>query len=393
MKRIALINPRYGLEASGSAEYYTRMIAEHLANRYEVEVLTTKAIDPTTWKDWYARDIEIIRGVTVRRFPVEQLRARNFASFCADYLQDLSAGHPSLTKERIWFEKQGPFSPACVHYIRKHRRDYNAFLFVGYDNYLTMAGLPEAGDRAILIPAAQEHPCFHFLSCESLFQMPRAFVFLTDEERKLVRQRFPRTEMIPCDVMGTGVDVPRQVDSHAFQRQYGLDSPYLLYVGKIDEKKDCPMMIRYFLEYQKRTESNLKLVLAGKELCRVPAHPDILPLGFISEEEKYQAIAGAKALLIPARQGRMPITLLESMTLSVPVLVNGTSDVLRNHCIRSNAGLYYRNYFEFEGAVQYLFQHPVAYMQLCNNAKAYITRFYDWNEIMRKFDGLIQRRR
>ena len=71
MKRIALVNQRYGLEVNGGSEYYTRMIAERLANRYEVEVLTTKAVDYTTWKDWYARDVETIHGVTVRRFPLD----------------------------------------------------------------------------------------------------------------------------------------------------------------------------------------------------------------------------------------------------------------------------------------------------------------------------------
>ena len=45
MKRIALVNQRYGMEVNGGSEYYTRMIAERLANRYEVEVLTTKAVD------------------------------------------------------------------------------------------------------------------------------------------------------------------------------------------------------------------------------------------------------------------------------------------------------------------------------------------------------------
>ena len=48
MKRIALVHPRYGLEISGGSETYARKIAEHLANRYEVEVLTTKAVDSAT---------------------------------------------------------------------------------------------------------------------------------------------------------------------------------------------------------------------------------------------------------------------------------------------------------------------------------------------------------
>ena len=60
MKRIAFVNQRYGLEVNGGSEYYTRLMAERLAKYYEVDVLTTKAVDYTTWKDWYVRDVETI---------------------------------------------------------------------------------------------------------------------------------------------------------------------------------------------------------------------------------------------------------------------------------------------------------------------------------------------
>lgn len=62
MKRIAFVNQRYGLEVNGGSEYYTRLMAERLAKYYEVDVLTTKAVDYTTWKDWYVRDVETING-------------------------------------------------------------------------------------------------------------------------------------------------------------------------------------------------------------------------------------------------------------------------------------------------------------------------------------------
>ena len=248
MKRIALVNQRYGLEVNGGSEYYTRMIAERLANRYEVEVLTTKAVDYTTWKDWYARDVETIHGVTVRRFPVEKLRARDFNSYNEKYLQEAAAGQRSGAKERIWFEKQGPYSPACIQYIRQHKNDYDVFIFVTYLYYLTVAGLPEVAEKSILIPTAHEEPYLHFLTYESLFTKPKAFIFLTDEERKLVRRTFPRTEPIPCDVMGTGVDIPCTPDAGKFRRQYGIQDEYLIYVGRIDEGKECPMLFRYFME-------------------------------------------------------------------------------------------------------------------------------------------------
>ena len=263
MKRIALVHPRYGLEISGGSETYARKIAEHLANRYEVEVLTTKAVDSATWKDWYVRDVEMIRGVTVRRFSVQQMRARDFQAFDEAYLAELAQGRSNLVTEKEWFEKHGPYAPDLIRYLQRYRETYGAILFLSDANYLTYAGLPLAGNRAIFIPMAQDTPFLRFSTLESLYQKPRAFVFLSEEERLLVRRRFPLSEPIPCAVMGLGMDVPRQVDTGTFRRQYGLDGEYLLYVGQVDEKKECPMLMRYFMEFQKRTGSKLKLVLAG----------------------------------------------------------------------------------------------------------------------------------
>ena len=145
MKRIALVHPRYGLEISGGSETYARKIAEHLANRYEVEVLTTKAVDSATWKDWYVRDVEMIRGVTVRRFSVQQMRARDFQAFDEAYLAELAQGRSNLVTEKEWFEKHGPYAPALIRYLQRYRETYGAILFLSDANYLTYAGLPLAG--------------------------------------------------------------------------------------------------------------------------------------------------------------------------------------------------------------------------------------------------------
>ena len=131
-----------------------------------------------------------------------------------------------------------------------------------------------------------------------IFEMPRAYIFLTDEERELVMAKFD-IENKPYDVMGVGVDVPENIDGNIFKKKYGLDE-YLIYVGRIDLGKECPRMFEYFMEYKKRNKNSLKLVLMGKAVIDIPQHPDIINLGFVSDEDKFNGIKGAKALLLPS---------------------------------------------------------------------------------------------
>ena len=224
-----------------------------------------------------------------------------------------------------------------------------------------------------------------------MFGAADAFVFLTDEEKDLVHSIF-HNEDVPYEVCGVGVDVPSEVSADRFRKkysQYNLDN-YIIYVGRIDEGKDCPRLFRYFMEYKKRNKnSDLKLVLMGKAVCDIPKHPDIINLGFVTDEDKFDGISGAKALMLPSKFESLSISVLEAMTLSKPVIVNGICDVLKGHCIKSNGGLYYKNFFEFEGCLNYLYEHPDVYEIMCKNARKYVDDYFQWDDIMKKFDDII----
>ncbi|WP_303803746.1 glycosyltransferase family 4 protein [Ruminococcus flavefaciens] len=388
MKRIALVNQRYGLEVNGGSEYYTRLIAERLASEFEVDVITTKALEYTTWENYYKADEEDINGVHVLRFPVEKLRAKDFNEFNGRYLNSGIANYNVETEEK-WFEKQGPYSPAAINYIRENKDKYDIFIFVTYLYYLTVKGLPEVAEKSILIPTAHEEPFIHFKTYENFFKLPKAFVFLTDEEKALVQGLFDCKDK-PCRVMGTGVEVPCEPDETGFRSKYGIEGDYIIYVGRIDEGKCCPELFRYFQEYKKRRpDSGLKLVLMGKPVCEIPKDKDIMSLGFVSEEDKFSGISGAKCLVLPSAFESLSISVLEAMTLSVPVIVNGVCEVLKGHCVKSNGGLYYTDYFEFEGVLDYIFSHPEEYSIMRRNAKAYIDSNYRWEVIMRNFSEMI----
>jgi len=78
-KKIAIVVQRYGAEVNGGSETYARMIAEHLAPHFEVEVLTTCALDYVTWANHFPAGVSEENGVKLRRFEVD--RERNMEKF------------------------------------------------------------------------------------------------------------------------------------------------------------------------------------------------------------------------------------------------------------------------------------------------------------------------
>ncbi len=386
-KKIAIINQRYGLEVNGGSELYSRQIAERLIAKYDVEVLTSCAVEYVKWSNYYKEGVETINGVTVRRFKTVHERIPKIFSALDSYM--LSNPDADVETSDKWIENMGPYCPELVEYVDEHQDEYEAIIVVTYLYYTAVKSIVRIKDKAIFIPTAHQEPFIHFDMYKKVFGAADAFVFLTDEEKDLVHAIF-HNEDVPYEVMGVGVDVPAQVDSERFKKKYNLDE-YIIYVGRIDEGKDCPRLFKYFLEYKKRNKNNLKLVLMGKAVCDIPKSPDIISLGFVSDEDKFDGIKGAKALILPSKFESLSISVLEAMTLSIPVIVNGICDVLKGHCVKSNGGLYYKNYFEFEGCVNYMLEHPEEYEMLCANARKYVEDYFQWDDIMKKFDRIIER--
>jgi glycosyltransferase involved in cell wall biosynthesis len=259
---------------------------------------------------------------------------------------------------------------------------------VTYAYYITVRAIEEVKEKAILIPTAHHEAQLYFRLYEDVFSAPRAFVFNTEDERKLVHRTFNNQD-ISSDIVGVGVDIPTVVNSDMFKTKYNLGS-YILYAGRIHYGKNCPELFDYFIRYKNRYPSALKLVLMGRQDIDIPAHPDILSLGFVSEEDKINIMANAKMLVLPSVCESLSIVVLESMALGVPVVVNGHCEVLRGHCLRSNGGLFYMDHYEFGGCINHLLLNDGIYKEMSKNAGEYVEEYYRWDVVTSKLRGLIE---
>ncbi|WP_292374024.1 glycosyltransferase family 4 protein [Methanosarcina sp. UBA411] len=383
--KVALVAQRYGLEVNGGAEFHCRLIAEHLSKYCEVEVLTTCAIDYTTWKNDYPEGVETLNGVQIRRFPVDYERdVLKFNKFSEKIFGKIH----NYEDEIEWMKLQGPYSTKFLNYIKNTKDDYTCFIFFTYLYCTTFFGLPLVKEKALLVPTAHDEPPIYLSIFNSLFNCPRKFIYNTEEEKNFVISKF-RVSNIPSDVVGVGIDIPDKIDTASFVQKYNLDN-FIVYVGRVEESKGCQELFDYFLRYKKEKKSSIKLALMGKQIMKIPQNPDIISLGFVTEQDKFNGIKSAKLLIMPSKYESLSMVLLESWLCNTPVLVNGKCDVLKGQCIRGNAGLYYENYEEFEACLDILLASDEMRNAMGKNGMKFVLQNYSWENIEKKYISILQ---
>jgi glycosyltransferase involved in cell wall biosynthesis len=379
--KLALVVQRYGLEINGGAELHCRWIAEHLKRFAETEVLTTKAIDYITWKNHFPSDEEVISGIRVRRFPVT--RPRHPEKF--GRLQNHLVCHEHSDADELrWLDEEGPLAPSLIAYIKEREKEYDYFIFFSYRYYHSYWGIQAVPSKSILVPTAEHDPVIGLRIFTDLFRKPRAFIYNSVEERRMINA-VSHNESVFGDVVGVGSEVPAAPSADAFRQEHQLKAPYIIYIGRIDENKGCHKLFEYFIRFKKEAPSDLKLVLAGSTVMRVPAHPDILYLGFMREDDKFNALAGAEFLVMPSFFESLSMVTLEAWALGKPVLANALCDVLKGQCLRSNGGLFYENYPEFREGLRLLLSSPRLRQALGANGRGYFDANYRWDVIEKKY--------
>jgi len=378
---IAFVVQRYGLEINGGAELHCRWVAEHMRKYMPVEVLTSCAHDYITWRNHYPESEEVINDIRVRRFPVTKPRRPERFGRLQNYILE----HEHREKDELaWLEEEGPTSPKLIHFIRKHESDYDYFIFFSYRYYHAYWGIHTVPGKSILVPTAEHDPVIHLKIFRDLFRMPRAFIYNSEEERVMI-QTLSRNQSVPGLVVGVGTEVPSSFSAERFRQKHGVDGPYMIYVGRIDQNKGCPHLFDHFLRFKKDTGSDIKLVLIGNTVLKIPSHPDVRHLGFLPEEDKFDALSGAELLVMPSFYESLSMVTLEAWALGRAVLANAHCEVLKGQCQRSNGGLYYENYPEFREALKLLLASPRLRAVLGENGKAYYDANYTWDIIETKY--------
>jgi glycosyltransferase involved in cell wall biosynthesis len=77
--------------------------------------------------------------------------------------------------------------------------------------------------------------------------------------------------------------------------------------------------------------------------------------------------------------------MMEAWLSQTPCLVNENCVVTREHIMRSGGGLYFANYADFEGALNYFLNNDEMRRRMGEDGRKYVLNNFSWETIIQKY--------
>lgn len=388
MKKIGFVVPWFGDNISGGAEMETREVAAHLHNAgADIEILTTCVRDfNSDWNTNYFRagEYESEKGIKIKRFEVRKRDSKAFDSVNFKLMNN----QPITLEEEDIFLNEMINSPKLYEYIKQHEDEYSVFVYIPYMFGTTYSGVKACPEKAVLIPCFHDESYAYMKRFREVFPKAAGMIFNARPESQLAENIYKFSESnTKTIIMGIGMDTDIKTYPEDFRKKFKINDPFILYAGRKDSGKNVHTLIKYFGEYIKRNQRKIKLVLIGGGNIEIPSEikSDVIDLGFIDIQDKYNACGAAMLMCQPSENESFSLVIMESWLCKRPVLVNERCAVTHNFVSESNGGLYFNNYFDFEGCVNYISSHPDIADIMGQNGKKYVESNFDWNIITKKY--------
>lgn len=386
-KQIAIVVHRFHESIVGGSEALAWQYANLLSDEFQVDVITTTALDYTSWANVLPPGCEVKQNINIHRFPVTIGRTPYWHKIHYRLQQDFRDLNYSLTKlenlrhipwsialQEEFIRYQGPYSEPLLSFLKNRWSDYKSIIVVTYlypTTYFAIDQVPSS--RVLLVPTLHDEPPAYLSAYKYMAQKVRSIIWLTSAEKRFGEHLWGE---LPGRVVSMGVET---VPYSPFKTEH----PYLLYCGRIDPSKGCNDLINFFIRFKKSNSSDLQLILTGKDEMGIPEHSDIKFLGFVSSEEKFQLMAGASIFVMPSPYESLSLVTLEAMAQRTPVLVNGSCQVLVDHVLHSGCGKIYQDYDSFSSAVQELIVEQNRTTEMGEMAREYVVKNYAHNNVQR----------
>jgi len=387
-QKIAFVAPRHGPGVIGGAEAVIGEAARGFSARgWDVEILTTCAIDHFTWKNEFPPGVSAEDGIVIRRFPavISTARATRQRVEAA-----IHAGHEiTLEYQSLWMNDDVRV-PDLYHHLLAHGRDYRAVVFAPYLFWPTFAGAQVCPERTILMPCFHDEPYVRLELFRPLFSGVRGLWFLSEPERDAAQRYFrlpPRHA-----VTGAGVPVPASYDPDGFRARHGITTPYVLYAGRREGGKRWEWLLDAFAAAVHQHDLPLSLLTVGFGEVRPPTSiaDRVIDLGFVSDDERNDAIAAASAYVQPSSNESFSRTVMEAWLAGTPVLAYGASEVVSWHVERADAGLTFDDEAELSQCLRFIADQPAVARELAGSGRQYVLDNYQWDGVLDRMERSVE---
>ncbi|MGB8452464.1 MAG: glycosyltransferase family 4 protein [Anaerocolumna sp.] len=388
MKPIAFVIPWYGDNIRGGAEMECNHLAHCFASaNIEVEVFTTCVKDAAS-----DRGVNILKegvrtenGILVRRFKV---RERNVDNFNRANLKLFNNQPVTLEEEEMYF-KEDINSPDMYKYVNKHKSEYQYFIFMPYLYGPTYYGSQQCPDNCVIIPCFHDESYAYMELTKDRMRTFKGMIFLSKPERDLAYELYDLSN-VKTAVLGAYVESEwhNNCNKDEFRVKYKIESDFILYAGRKDAGKKADELVDFFIRYKKTNpHRNIKLVFIGGGQLEIPKNfeSEIIDIGFVSVEDKHNALAAATFLCNPSHFESFSIVIMESWLAKRPVLVSEHCTVTKNFCLDTNGGLYFDDFAIFCKCIDFLLDNKNIASQMGENGFKYVMNNFTHDKITKKY--------
>lgn len=386
-KRVALVPNRFGPNVPGGAEAVLTEMGRGLLQRgWEVDVITSAARDHVTWRNEFPVGESVEQGMHVHRFPtvVEPRRSRP-----DDIGRRILMGQPTSIDEQYRWINGTVRVPGMFEYLLDHGDGYRALFLAPYMFWTTFACSEAWPQRTVLMPCLHDEPFAYLDIYKPMFSSVHGVCFLSEPERDLAE----RIHDLPArqSVIGSGVDVRSGYDPEGFRRRRGIDGDFVFYAGRREWGKGFDELLTLVGFANRVLSRPVRIVTCGVgEIGRVPDNVEVVDLGWISDDERSDAMAAATVYVNPSVMESFSRTIMEAWLAQTPVLANARSAVLRWHCERSQGGFAYQDRYEFAEALRMLLEEPGLAETMADSGRRYVLENYQWDRVMDRVEGALE---
>jgi glycosyltransferase involved in cell wall biosynthesis len=384
--RLAFVAPRYGEDIVGGAESLVRDFATRLAARgHHIEVLTTCARDHYTWENVLPAGVSTENGVRLHRFPVTHPRDHVLMARLQRALDNGLELDPASQWE--WVANTGESAPLLegIDCVAGH---VDSIVFAPYLFASTVQGARVHPERSVIIPCLHDESYARFDVIQGTLRAAAALVFNSEPEQELTQRLLG--ELPAHRVVGVGFDDPGRTDGDGFKTRRALTGDLVSFAGRREAGKNFPLLVEYIAMYGAALARNGPATLVAMGSGRVDpppaARPFVVDLGFVTPEEKLDAISASVATALLSLNESFSYFLAEGWLCGVPAIVHADGAVTRRHCEDSGGGLWVRSAEEFAETLDRLRADRALRHALGESGRAWVHERYSWPAVLDRFE-------